>query len=195
MRVLRDSSEDEMVLAFLSAEVDSDRFGAIVRQLLGDLDLVRNADTTDATANQTRRSVLAQYRGWSRNSFLFFGFPADVRWRLVEVTVGELSGFRYAREPSWVALSGGSLLVRDGAANAAKEPPDETKVRILAVEQEVRKGASFPPIVAVAEGEDQVHILLEGHTRASAYVRALNPQDTCQVIVGYVAALSGWYWY
>ena len=73
MRVIRDSSEDEMVLAFLSAEVDSNRFGAVVRQLLGDLELVRNADTTDATANQRRRSVLVQYRGWGRNSALFLG--------------------------------------------------------------------------------------------------------------------------
>jgi hypothetical protein len=196
MRVIRDSSEDEMVLAFLSSEVDSDRFGAIVRQLLGDLELVRKADTTNAAANHARRSVLAQYRGWGCNRYLFFGFPADVCWKYLEVTTAELSGFRYAREPSWVELSGGSLLVGDGAANAGHEPPDRTKVRILAIEQEIRQGARFPPIVAVAEIEDQVHVLLEGHSRASAFVRALNPQDdTCHVIVGYVDSLSDWYWY
>jgi hypothetical protein len=158
VRVIRDSSEDEMVLAFLSAEVGSGRFGDRARSLLGDLELVRNPDLTDAVANQ-RRSALAQYRGWRRNNLLFLGFPRDVRWKLVEVTIGELGGFRYAREPTWIALSGGSLLVRDGAANAARKPLDETKERIRAVEREIRRGATLPLMIVTAEGEDQIQIL------------------------------------
>lgn len=115
-----------------------------------------------------------------------------MRWKLVEVMISELGDFRYVREPSWVQLTGGSLWVRDGAANAAVEPLDETKARIQAVEREIREGVTFPPIVATAEGEAQLHVLLEGHSQASAYVRALEPSDTCGVIVGYVSSLSGW---
>lgn len=185
-----------MILAFLSAEVDAPRYRELVRATLcGDLQLARNADLTDAAANQRRRFALGQYRGWDRNSYLFAGFPRDVRWKLVEVSIFELGEFRYAREFSWVALAGDSLWVKDGAANAATEPLDETKERILAVEGEIRRGVTFPPLVATAEGEDQAHILLEGHTRASAYVRALDPRDTREVVVGYTRSLSAWaYW-
>jgi hypothetical protein len=68
MRIVRDDiSEDEMVLAFLSAEVDSPRFGADARSALGDLELVRDPDLSDTHANQRRRSALARYRGWGTN--------------------------------------------------------------------------------------------------------------------------------
>jgi hypothetical protein len=112
MRIIRDDiSQDEMVLAFLSAEVDSPRFAAIMRSYLGDLELIRNPDLSDTIANQRRRTVLANYRGWGTNRYLFRGFPREVRWKLVEVTISELGEFRYARVEPWIALSGGSLLV------------------------------------------------------------------------------------
>lgn len=184
-----------MVLAFLSAEVDSDRFAHGSRYSLGDLELVRNPDLTDAVANQRRRSALAKYRGWRRNTYLFAGFPRDVRWKLVEVTIGELGHFRYAREATWIELTADTLLVKDGATNAGRQPLSETKERIRAVEREIRRGATYPPLIVTSEGEDQVHVLIEGHTRASAYVRALKWRETREVIVGYVSSLSGWRWY
>ena len=196
MRIVRDDiGEDEMVLAFLSAEVDSPRFGVNARFALGDLELVRDPDLSDSQANQRRRSALASYRGWETNDYLFKNFPREVIWKLVEVAINELGEFRYARVPEWIALSGGSLLVKDGASNAAKEPLDETREGILAVARDIRRGVTFPPIIAATEGEDQIHVLLEGHIRASAYVRALEQRDTCEVIVGYVSDLSGWFWY
>jgi hypothetical protein len=196
MRIVRDDiGEDEMVLAFLSAEVDSPRFSGGARFALGDLELVRDPDLSDTDANQRRRSALDMYRGWGRNAYLFTNFPREVIWKLVEVEINELGEFRYARVPEWIALSGGSLLVKDGASNAAKEPLDETREGILAVARDIRRGVTFPPIIAATEGEDQIHVLLEGHTRASAYIRALERRDTCEVIVGYVSDLSGWCWY
>jgi hypothetical protein len=86
-------------------------------------------------------------------------------------------------------------LVKDGASNATKEPLDETRQRILVVTRDIRRGVIFPPIIAATEGEDQIHVLLEGHIRATAYVCALERHDTCEVIVGYVSDLSGWWWY
>jgi len=196
MRIVRDDiDEDEMVLAFLSSEVDSPRFGDKARFALGDLELVRDPDLSDSHAKQRRRSALARYRGWGTNDYLFKNFPREVIWKLVEVAINELGEFRYARVPEWIALSGGSLLVKDGASNAAKEPLDETREGILAVARDIRRGVTFPPIIAATEGEDQIHVLLEGHIRASAYVRALERRDTCEVIAGYVSDLSGWLWY
>lgn len=196
MRIVRDDiGEDEMVLAFLSAEVDSPRFGVNARRALGDMELVRDPDLNDTHANQRRRSALAMYRGWGTNDYLFKNFPREVTWRLVEVTISELGEFRYAGVRDWITLSGGSLLVKDGASNAAKGPLDETKKLILKVARDIRQRVTFPPIIAATEGEDQIHVLLEGHIRASAYVCALKPRDTCELIVGYVSDLSGWFWY
>ena len=98
MRIIRDDiGEDEMVLAFLSAEVDSPRFSVAARSTLGDLELVRDPDLSDSHANQRRRSALARYRGWGTNDYLFKNFPRDVIWKLVEVAINELGEFRYAR--------------------------------------------------------------------------------------------------
>jgi hypothetical protein len=55
--------------------------------------------------------------------------------------------------------------------------------------------ARRPPLVAAAVSETSPHILIEGHTRATAFVRAMNPDDEVEVIVGYSAALPTWGFY
>lgn len=39
------------------------------------------------------------------------------------------------------------------------------------------------------------HVIVEGHTRATAYVRALARDDEIEVIVGYSPALLGWHFF
>jgi len=194
MQIIRDSSEEEMVLMFLAAEVDSPQFGRGARGALGEISLVRNPDLSDATANARRKGALATYRGYGMNKLLFEGFPRMVAWKLVEVTVSELGKFHYARVTPWTTLSKGSLLVHDGAANVQTVPAEYANANILAVERAIAGHQAFPPLIATAQATDDRHFLLEGHTRASAYVRALAPNETLQVIIGYVADLSGWRW-
>jgi hypothetical protein len=82
MRIIRDATEEEVVLAFLEAEVDSpnhtlpDSFRA----------LVEDADLSDAYTNYRRRAALYAWR-----EPLFEGFPTEVTWKLVRVTAAELS--------------------------------------------------------------------------------------------------------
>ena len=116
MQVVRDSSESEMVWAFLRAEFRSPRFKQHVRALLnGETYLIDRPRFDDDRENDRRAEVLAGYRGFGRSEYLFVDWPRDVRWVLVEMTVAELGECRYANYPTWVKLSGGSRVVRQGA--------------------------------------------------------------------------------
>ena len=55
--------------------------------------------------------------------------------------------------------------------------------------------AAFLTVIAAAIGESETPILVEGHTRATAYVRALDPDDEIEVIVGYSPNLDNWHFF
>jgi hypothetical protein len=94
-----------------------------------------------------------------------------------------------------VALSGGTRLVRDGAANVQTPGGAAKAPGIVAAEEAVREGKRFQPIIAAAESESAVHILAEGHTRATAYVRALDADNEIEVIIGYSTNLRRWHFF
>jgi len=60
MEVIRNASEDEMVLALLQAEIDAERFQLHVAWATGgDRNLVLNAALNDAAANRRRSDALS----------------------------------------------------------------------------------------------------------------------------------------
>ena len=191
MRLIREVTDEEMVDAFVEADLGSTRHGALWADfVLGDLSLY---DGSCRHARALRRIALSYIRGYGRNVALFRAFPPDASWRLVAVAVRELENWLYLPVDGWLALSDNSRLLRDGVANVGKLPSqDETSDCILAVEGDVRNGKTYPPIIAAALNESSPHIVVEGHTRATAYVRALAPDDEVQAIVGYSAALASW---
>src|SRR5215210_1765685 len=147
-------------------------------------------------ARALRREALAQIRGYGRNAYLFRGFPSDVTWKLVAVPVGELADWVYAHEPLWLALSANSRLVRDGAATVDKVQVDRTTIdALLRHEEALANGKSYQPLVAAALNESSPHVIAEGHTRATAYVRALTADAEVEVIVGYSPGLAAWHYY
>jgi hypothetical protein len=90
-------------------------------------------------------------------------------------------------------LSGGSLLVRDAAAGVKENRvSDPVNARILELASRITEGA-YPPdeLILVAEAEANEHVILEGHTRATAYAIA-KPQVEIAAIVGYAPSLQGW---
>jgi hypothetical protein len=185
-----------MIFAFVRAEAYSARFGPIFRQVMGGKQAIYNRDLNDASANGARRRALAVVRGYGQNAYLFRGWPDDVRWTLVAVSVGELGGFLYANDPTWTTLTQESRIVRDGAANLETVSTHEgAKPNVLAVERGVLSGQTFEPLIAAATDQSAQHILVEGHARAPAYVRVLEPDQEIEVIVGYSAALAGWHYF
>ena len=198
MNIIRDATEAEMVFAFLKAEIGSDRFGDHVRSCLQDLNLLNEPDLGDEEANRKRSEALGCYRGYGRNAHLFEGFPSEVEWKLASVTVEELGAFRYARVPPWTTESGQALSVRDGAQDLETKPDAREKATVLDIEHALQTHSltvgQFEPVIAAAEGVESIHVLVEGHSRATAYVRALRPEKTIEIIAGYVADLKRWRW-
>lgn len=188
-----------MILAFLSAEVDSPRYGRSIQTSLERLNLTRtklidNADVTNATENQIRIDLLKAYRGYSANRALFLGFPRDVQWRRAEIGLDELERFKYGKFKDWVRLSRGTRTVGNGARNIDQiRTGEDLKVNVKAVVKRINNGRRFPELIVVQAGGDDP-VLIEGHTRATAYVLAQLPQSV-DLLVGSSSQLEKWHWY
>jgi hypothetical protein len=119
------ATEDEMVLAFLGAEVESSRFRGHYQNCFDQLEkfgidqklLLDNADLQSVQQNSIRKNILRTARGYGDGQLLFRNFPTDATWRRVALERTDLGKLKYGNWPPWVAFSGGTRRVVDGAAN------------------------------------------------------------------------------
>jgi hypothetical protein len=196
VRVIRDSSEDEMIALFLLGELNSERFGSGIRNALDAASqtaaLITAADLGDADQNRARRTILATTRGYGENRDVFENFPARVHWVRVMLAPSELAGVRYIDYSYWNELSGGSRL----AADAAQQIRRGTVVfgvpnrRFLRAARAVEHGALFPPLILAGQRRDCL-ICLEGHLRLTAYALAGFPREV-ECLVGTAPAMDRW---
>ena len=101
------AAEEDMVLAFLQAEIDSSRFGYTYQYILtcwglSRILLIDQADLRNMEDNQIRKELLKAVRGYTAGQFLFTGFPPNVRWRRADLETTELKRLKYANFPTWV---------------------------------------------------------------------------------------------
>jgi hypothetical protein len=174
MKDLGPSTSEAMVAEFLRAEVDSSRFGSPYAPALKALgytreQLIDNADLSDPDANEARARMLAAFRGYGQDKFLFTRFPANAQWKRVQLDLADFEVLMYANHPDWVAVSGPGRLVVDGARNI-RTATSPFKPVVLAVAERVTAGHKFADLIAVERGASLV--LMEGHTRATAYAVA-----------------------
>jgi hypothetical protein len=170
------ATENDVVIAFLRAEIDSSRYEHFVKrglsQLGVDRSLIDEPNLADAAQNLGRKRLLAFYRGYP-NRFLFRGFPLDATWRRVGLELRDLETMRYINDAGsdrhWINLTDGTRLVGDGARNFQQRPRDGATHHIGAIASAIRRGQRFPDLI-VAQACDGPLILLEGHSRATAYV-------------------------
>lgn len=188
-----------MVLVFLRAEVESPRYaGEIAARLQGTgyspSQLISHADLENESQNAVRQTVLAQYRGYGCNSALFTGFPKDASWRRAELKPAELGRLLYAREQNWIQMSDftrrPSRLVEKMRRG---DIPAETGDRVKSILAELKLGKRFPALI-IAEGSQEELILIEGHSRASAYVAA-SLAENIEVFVASSPSMHQWNFY
>ena len=166
------ASEDDVVLAFLQAEVDSPRWGPCYRSILQERGWDRNnlidaPNLSDTQANRDRISLLGAVRGYGRGTGLFCSFPGDTKWRRVLVELPDLQRLKYIGEDQdWFRLSSGTRLVQDGARNLETDP--RIAARVSQTQQEIEQGRCRAALILVETNSGEI-VVLEGNTRATAY--------------------------
>src|SRR5215471_4185436 len=100
MRTLALDQENEMILAFIRAEIDSPRYGRLYAQSIflngwNPSVLIDKADLTKSEDNENRRALLRSVRGYGNSAYLFIGFPRDVKWRSVLIERGDYAKLKY----------------------------------------------------------------------------------------------------
>jgi hypothetical protein len=192
--------EDHMVAAFVQAEIDSARFSKPYREGLkylgvGRGGLVDRPDLTNKTANDRRRLLLREIRGYGVEKYLFRGWPTDIEWWRVQVLLDELKTFKFANYQTWIDLTKGTRLVSDGAANVDTVPVAENaNANIKAVAALVRQGHRFPNLILLAQQQEGPFVVMEGHTRATAYVLAGDP-DPVDCLLGISQLMNSWFYW
>ena len=178
MRTIRGASEDEVVAAFLQAEIDSERHAQrILRELHANgrpKSIVDSPDLEDPEANAYRRSILGRVRGWGRGEGLFQGFPERVDWALVALTPEELAVVHYIAWDWWLARSGGSRLATEYArrirAGAFPGDPESGLRYHEPIARRLREGPPLPKLIAVRDAtRPDFLVLVEGHVRLTAF--------------------------
>ena len=94
--------------------------------------------------------------------------------------------------PEAQRLSGGTRIVRDAASNLTSVEADTLNGRVLAIGEAISKGAMLPPLITVARTPNEVHVLLEGNTRAIALALRSDPSTNVDLVAGCSAAVEDW---
>ncbi len=198
MRVIRESSEAEVVAAFLRAELDSPRYGERIRQLLRearlDVSALLDPQLEDADANALRARILEEHRAWLRREGLFSGFPPDVAWSLVGLSPTEVLSILYIDWDWWLDISGGTRRPVDAATRIrANEVPGQSVEEDEPIAARLRSSDPPPELIVVAEPDCSKLVLLEGHVRLTGY--ALYPEylpNELAVYIGTSSDMTGW---
>jgi hypothetical protein len=193
--LIRPSSEDEMILEFVKAELESPIYRDRCRIPTGytRAELVDHPDLKNADHNAARLSMLF-YRGYTTRSWLFSGFPHGVEWSLCRFTLAEIGSFKYAKVPPWSTLVDKDRLVNDGALEIenARDRALSLKVpvaAILDVRRQFKNGKAFARLIAAEV--DGSYVLVEGNVRATAFVGS-HVDRSVEVIVGQSYGFKGW---
>ncbi|MBR3823939.1 MAG: hypothetical protein IKJ39_01940 [Lachnospiraceae bacterium] len=190
MKILRESSENEMILEFLKAESTSERFSEKLEKSMVDLgfdeEIITKADLQSNLQNAQRKKLLGVFRGYGEGRELFERFPTRfTEWSLCSFSASDLEKIRYIDYSYWNELSVGTRKPLAAAETIRRG------VRIFEVSNEgflraaeyIKEGGTFPkPFFITADYE--TFVIVEGHQRMTAYALVPKYFDKVEVIVG-----------
>ena len=193
MRILGVVQEDEVVAAYLRAELGSGRYGEVLRKLLErdgfEQEVLARPDLTDSAANRYRRGLLDEHRGFERRIGLFAGFPDRVDWYRAAFGPHEVLAIRYINWDWWLELSAGTRRPTDAAERIRRgEVPGVT-----VEEHRMLVEGPQPELIAVTKPDHSSVVLVEGHYRLTAY--AMFPgslPEELELYVGIAEDMDTW---
>jgi hypothetical protein len=196
------ASEDQVILAWLQAEIESPGFQ---QYLIGDppnpanlslaLKLVRSPNLRDPKQNALRRSIMASTHGFGMGVGQFQGLANDLKWRRFKLTAGEVGEMLYAsRSGAWTILAPVSRKVTEGATNVGHVfTGDPTNMVVLSLAYGINHtDKKIPEIIALRRPDGHL-VILEGHARATAIVlEAQHFKHGVEVLVGDSPSVATW---
>ena len=189
MKLLRKSSEDEMILEFLKAEYTSVRFSSTLKDVLWDFGCDRNiifsADMQDAVENRTRKRILGAYRGYGEDRELFECFPEIFEWSLCSFSDNDIEKIKYIDYSYWNELSAGTQMPLDAAKTIRNgiKIYDVANDGFLQAAEYIKNGGTFPKLFFLTEDYENF-VIVEGHLRMTAYALVPECFKDVEVIVG-----------
>lgn len=171
MKLIRNSSEDEMILEFLKGEYNSVRFNKKLVDVLNKLNLDSKIITEgnfNLEDNDTRKEIMKLFRGYP-DSELFNNFPENIEWKFVEFEEDDLDNIYYIDYDYWNLLSNKTSKVRE-AAKLIKEGIEiyEVSNQPFLDGLEYIKSGKFPPVILLS-CNDEKFLIIEGHSRMTVY--------------------------
>ncbi len=191
-------TEDQMILEFLQAEIESPRFKqGIIEELVKlsySVGIISNANLNDFEENKIRKDIFKLYRDFENEDGLFEGFPGNVEWFEEEITKEDLlSKVFYIDYSYWNEITDGTRLPKDAVEKIKNniEIYGQSNENFLQASAEFQKGKKFPKLILVSDGNKTV--VLEGHLRITVYAmnRNLLPAKL-PIIIGYSPEMRKW---
>lgn len=190
MKILRGSSEDEMILEFLKAESTSERFFQQIRNTIEKLGLDENiifsADLQNEIENIKRKKLLGEFRGYGAGRELFENFPTKfTEWSLCSFSRPDLEKIRYIDYSYWNELSAGTRkpLVAAETIRNGELIYGLSNDGFLHAAEYIKNGGAFPKLFFLTSDYENF-VIVEGHFRMTAYALVLECFNNVEVIVG-----------
>ena len=189
MKMMRDSSEAEMVFEFLRTEFYSDRFSEQLKKAMNSLSIddqiLLSANLENKEENTLRKELLGEFRGYGRNKELFENFPSQIEWSICSFSKDDLEKIKYIDYSYWNELSAGtrSPLI---AAKAVKEGATiygQSTEGFLNAAKYLEDGGLFQNMIFLT-ADFNSFVIVEGHLRMTAYALTPNHFDNIFCIVG-----------
>jgi hypothetical protein len=196
------ATEDQVILAWLQAEIESPDFQAFVignppnpANLSLALKAARSPDLRDQTQNELRRQIITSSFGFGQGAGSFQGLGPDLKWRRVRLSTDEVGELLYARQGSaWPILAPATRKVAEGATNVGHVfTSDSTNMVVLSLASGIcHSDKKVPEIIALRRPDGHL-VILEGHARATAIVlEAHRFLDGVDVFVGAGPSVANW---
>ena len=197
MRRLREATLQEIIAAWLQAEVASPRFGHHLRLTDVDRRIIDRPDLNDPAENSLRRRLL-RYR-----DDILTTIPGDTGWWAAELSGEDLAGLLAINYPAWEIYSGGTgrlLRVAEAVRDGLRPAADEALIQdgLVAIRENVEgilrtleAGRSPGPLILLGHRPEGPFTVIEGNKRAAALCRRhLLDGVPCQGVTAFVGVTT-----
>ncbi len=196
------ATEDQVILAWLQAEIESADFQAYIignppdpANLSVALKAARQPDLRDEAQNEFRRKIITSVYGFGQGAGSFEGLANDIAWRRVRLTTDEVAEMLYARrDGAWRLLSPVTRKVAEGATNVGHVfTGDQTNMVVLSLASGLCHSEKRVPEIIALRRPNGGLVILEGHARATAIVlEAHRFPHGVQAYVGEGPSIANW---